>query len=749
MPKTISTIIGHDGKTRTVQYEIPDNEPATWGADHKFSVVGEKDIRRLDGREKVTGKAKYSHDINLPGMLHAEIVSCPHSHARVQSVDTAEAEKMPGVHAVEKFMEQGTCRHAGWLIAVVAAETPQQAKDAARAVKVQYRELPFVVDPEEAQLEESARVRSGGNATEPRARETGNVDQGFQEAEVIHEGTYTTQVQTHSCLETHGCAAKWDGGELTVWHSTQGIWSVKNGFAKAMQDQNIDVSDVRVITQYMGGGFGSKFGPEDFGLMCAVLAKKTGRPVKCMLDRYHDTVLGGNKPAANMYVKVGAKKDGTLTAIYAKAYAVPGHSGGASVAAPFLSYYDCPNIKVEEHNVYINAGGARAFRAPGHPQGSFGIEMALEELAVKLDMDPLELRMKNVGWSELDARRYEFQLGAERFDWKNKFKKHGTAEGRVKKGVGCAVTYWGYSGRPGGATVRCSLFNDGSVEVANGTQDLGTGHRTMMAAVAAEELGVDPESVKVEIGDTKLGLEGPASGGSTTTPTVSPAVRSACYHAKQKLFAKVAEKWNVDAADIDCGDGKVFTTNGSNKSMSWKDACALIRNSVITATGEHVDRPSIEGLDIGTPARGAQFAEVEVDTWTGKVRCTKLVAVQDVGKTLTTTQAISQICGGVIQGVSYALLEDRIMDNMTGRQINPNMEDYKILGSQEMPDIESVIVDVYDPANNVASKGLGEPPHIPTAAAIGCAVANALGTPVRDLPLTPDKVLAALEGKEG
>ncbi len=746
MPKEIKALIGHEGVTREVSYEVPDNEPGMWDSNYDFSIIGKKDLTRLDAIEKVTGKAKYAHDMRRPNMLYAVLVTCPFAHARINKVDTSEAEKMPGVKAVMVADGLNTARFAGWIIGAVAAETIQQARDAARKVKVDYTELPFVVDEEEAMREESPRVHKGGNVDKGRVRDRGDVDKGFQEADVIHEGEYETQVTPHNCLETHGCVAEWNGDELTVWHSTQGIMSVQGAVSKAA---GIPASQTRVITQYMGGGFGSKFGPEEFGNMAVSMAKETKRPVHFLVDRYVDTVMCGNKPGSKMYVKLGAKRDGTLTAVYLKADNFIGHTGRASVAAPYLEYYECENIRIEESNVRTNAGSSRAFRAPGHPQGSFGMEMALNELAAKLEMDPLALRLKNVPETELDARQYEFKLGAEKFDWKNKYKKDGSSEGRIKRGVGCAVTFWPYTGRSGGAEVRCTLYPDGSAEVANCTQDLGTGHRTMMAAVAAETLGVGIENIKVSIGDTRLGLNGPASGGSTTTPTVSPAVRSAAYKAKRKLFELVAGKWKTDVDDIECKNGTVYSKSDSNKKMSWKKAAAMIRKGNIVTMGEHINRPNIEDLNIGTPARGAQFAEVEVDTETGKVCCTKLVAVQDVGKTLTKTQSDSQICGAVIQGLSYALLEDRIMDNMLGRQINPNMEDYKILGIQEMPDIEPVIVDVYDPVNNTSAKGLGEPPHIPTAAAVGCAVANALGMPIRSLPITPDKVLDALNRKEG
>ena len=744
MAKKISALIGHEGHTKRVEYEVPEDEPGFWGADRDFSIVGKKRVKRLGAHEMVTGKAKYTHDVNRPNMLYAALVTCPHAHAKIVSVDPSKAEKMPGVKAVMVADRLGTAQFAGWIIASVAAETIQQARDAARVVKVEYEELPFVVELDEAM--------AGGtplSEREPRkrtSRDRGDIEKGFQEADVIHEEEYETPVNTHSCLETHGCVAEWEGDELTVWFSTQSLWGVQKPMARA---GDVPVNKTRIITQFMGGGFGSKLGSEQFAEMCVKLAKKTKRPVKFMVDRYEDSVMCGNKPGARMSVKLGAERDGTLTAISTTAYNLVGHQGGGSVASAFGEFYECPNVLVEEASVKINAGSARPFRAPGHPQGSFGMEMALEELAMKLDMDPVELRLKNLPTIPLNACAYELKLGAERFGWKKKFKKHGSDTGTIKNGVGCAVTYWPCYGSPGGAVVRCNIHSDGSVEIANAAQDLGTGFRTMMAVTAAETLGIDVESIRVSTGDTRIGLPGPNSGGSKTTPTVSPAVRSAAYKAKCKLFKLVSSKWETSAEDIDCRNGVVFRKSDPSKKMTWKEAASTIRPSPIVALGEHIERPKFEGMRIGTPSRGAQFAEVEVDTETGRVRCKKILAVQDCGKTITRAQAENQISGGVIMGVSYALLEDRIMDTMAGRQINPNMEDYKIMSAIGVPDIEMIIVDVYDPLSNTSAKGLGEPPHIPTAAAIGCAVANALGVPIRELPITPDRVLEALNRKEG
>jgi xanthine dehydrogenase YagR molybdenum-binding subunit len=756
--KTVSALIGHDGITRRVEYTVPDTEPDFWGADHDFSIIGKKRTPRPDAIEKVTGKAKYTYDVNRPNMLYAVMVTCPHANANVLNIDTSEAEAMPGVKAVMTSPSANKARYAGWLIAAVAAETIQQARDAARKVKANYEIQPFVVEDQatgprvnaaglSAVVQDSPSVYREGRFEQAIPMNRGNVDTGFAQADVIHEAEYETQVTPHCCAETHGCVAEWDGDDLTVWYSTQGIWNAQRAVARA---GGILTSRARVITQHMGGGFGSKITSDDaFCGMCVQLAKETGRPVKFMANRYEDIVTCGNKPGCKMSVKVGAKRDGTLTAIDVSARNIVGYTGSESVGGPFHDNYNIPNVRVGESNVLVNAGASRPFRAPGKPQGTFGLEMAIEELAMKLDMDSLELRRKNVSSSELDARIYELQIGAEQFGWKEKFRKHGSDPGPVKHGVGCATTFWPYYSSAGGATVRCTIFPDGSVEVANASQDLGTGTRTMMAVVAAETLGINVELIKVLIGDTQLGLVGPDSSGSKTVAHVAPALRSAAYQAQRQLFEIVAAKWGTTADHLDCKDGIVFLKNDPTGTMTWAEAASMIPADPIVATAKNRSAPTVRGVPIGTAMRGAQFAEVEVDTETGKVRCTKVVAVQDCGKAMAKTQAENQICGGVIMGVSYALSENRIMDNITGRQVNPNMEDYKILGPLEAPDIEVVLVDVFDPANNASAKGLAEPPHIPTAAAIGCAVFNALGIPIRTLPITPYKVLEAVKRMEG
>ncbi|MBN2326591.1 MAG: xanthine dehydrogenase family protein molybdopterin-binding subunit [Candidatus Omnitrophica bacterium] len=740
MVKNISALIGHDDVTKLVQFDVPDGEPGFWDKQYKFVVAGEKPVRRLDGMEKVTGKAKYTYDIYRPNQLCAELVLCPHAHARIVGVDASKAEKMPGVRGVMLAENLDAAMFAGWIIAMVAADTIQQARDAARSVLVEYDAQDFVVLEDDAGKDDNPiRKPSSGN---PSIK--GDVEKGFQEAFAVHEAEYVTQTTPHNCLETHGCVAEFKNGELTVWFSTQSLWSMQQAVAGY---GGMPLNKTRVITEYMGGGFGSKLFGEQFADMCVKMAKKIGRPIKFMANRYFDSVACGNKPAAKMHVKIGAQKDGAFTAIRADCLNYPGFSGGASVATPFRSHYECPNIYTQETNVYTNTGLSRPFRAPGRPQGSFGLEMAIEELCMKMGLDPYEVKIKNVDVSPLDPRKYQFEVGAERFGWKKKFKKHGSDAGPVKTGVGCAVTYWGYSGDPGGAVCRCTLFMDGSAEVAIGCQDLGTGFRTMAACTAAETLGIDVQRIQVLTGDTDIGLVGPLSGGSKTTPTVAPAIKSACYKAQQKLFGRIAGDWDAKPEDIVCRENAVFNKENPEQKMPWNEAAQKVGSNMIVALGEHIPPPDVEGIRIGTGLRGAQFAQVEVNVETGKISCKKVVAVQDCGRAMAKAQAESQICGGVIQGVSYALFEDRIMDSVLGRQLNPQMEHYKILNAMEAPDIEPILIDVFDPVNCASAKGIGEPPHVPTAAAVACAVCNAIGKPIRSLPITPYKVLEALYGE--
>ncbi|MBI4550901.1 MAG: xanthine dehydrogenase family protein molybdopterin-binding subunit [Candidatus Latescibacteria bacterium] len=695
-------------------------------------------IPRLDGVAKVTGKAKYTYDINLPGLLYGKILRSAHPRARVVKIDASKAMARPGVKAVllpddVKGLFNKECRYAGQEVAAVAATSPDIAEDALALIDVQYEKLPFVVDVDDAMKPDAAQVYGDRkNVSDPRVREQGDVAAGFATADVVVEATYRCQVQTHVALETHGTVARWDGDKLTVWASTQGVFSVRDELAKYF---NLPATQVRVITEYMGGGFGAKFGARPEGIIAALLAKKAGAPVKLMLSRKEEHLTTGNRPSSIQQVKIGAKKDGTLVAYQRSNYGTGGVAGGAGIpAGPYI--YAVPNFRVEQRDVSTNAGAQAAQRAPGHPQASFGMESVMDELAEKLGIDPLELRKKN---DPNKTRQKEYDIAAQKIGWERRNKTPGAGSGTKKRGMGIGSCTWGGGGS--GTKAQVTINNDGSVEVKCGTQDIGTGTKTIIAIITAEEFGLSPQDIQVRIGDTDFPPSG-GSGGSTTAASVSPAIKSTTMLAKQKLFEVVAPKLGAQPADLVARDGKVFVKSDPSKSVAWKQATAQLADGPITIQGEWVAGYSDTGV------AGTQFVEVEVDTETGHVQMLKVVAVHDCGLVIDRLTAESQVNGGVLMGVGYALYEDRILDSPTGHMVNANLEDYKVVGAMEVPEIEAIFYD--EPHRGVI--GLGEPPVIPTAGAIANAIYNACGARVRELPITPDKVLTALaqtQRKEG
>ncbi len=728
MPK-IKVTIQENGIDREVEIEVPEGS-ASWPKPEEMQVLG-KPHPRLEGPDKVTGKAKYTYDINLPGMLYGKILRSPHAHARIRSLDLSPAERMPGVKAVISF-DKEVVRYYGEEIAAVAAETEAQAEDALEAIKVEYDPLPAVAREEDAMKEGAPQVYPDRPNYRPvTPSEEGDVDAVFARNDVVVvEAEYRTQVQTHCCLETHGVVAKWDDdNHLTVWASTQGTHTVRGELAGRF---NLPGPNVRVITWHMGGGFGSKFGAGVEGVAAALLAQKAGRPVKLMLDRKEEQLAVGNRPSSIQRLKAAASREGKLLAYECRAYGTAGVSGGAGFPAPYI--YVVPNRRVAQENVFIHAGGARAMRAPGHPQASFGMECLMDELAHKLGMDPIEFRKKNLGNSPIDnIRRRQFDLGAEAIGWNTRRNKvPGAGSGPIKRGIGVGCGTWGGGGGPGNQ-VTLRLHPDGSVELQSAIQDLGTGTRTAAAIVAAEELGIQPQQIKADIGDTRFG-PATGSGGSTTLGSLIPAVKMAAANAKQQLFQRVAPLLGVKPEDLIARNGKILVKTDPNKGMTWKEACAKLGMDIIQAQGTWVPGLNTSGV------AGVQFVEVEVDTETGRVRPIKVVAVQDCGLVVNPLTAESQIISGVIQGLSYALLENRILDRVTCRMVNANFEDYKVVGSFEVPEIVPILMNM--PERGVI--GLGEPPVIPTAGAVANAVFNAIGQRIRSLPITPDKVLSAL-----
>jgi len=708
-------------------------------ADHKWpekddrSLIGKR-ISRVDGPWKSSGRAKYSYDVNRPGMLHGKMVLSPHAHAKIVSIDTSAAEKMPGVKAVQVILEpEKEVLWVGQEVAAVAAETEEQARDAARAIKVTYEPLPFfVADVPPDQVPDADRKRELREQTE------GDLNAGFAEAEITHEGEYGVPVITHCCHESHGQVAEWEGENLTVWPSTQNVYGISQEFAESLQ---IPAGTVRTLTPVMGGGFGSKFGADTWGPACARLAKKAGRPVKMMLERDQELMGAGGRPSMYAKVKVGAKKDGTLTAWESESW---GTGGPRPAGSPNLPYViRVPNRRTRHTAVLTNIGPARAWRAPNHPQMCLITLSALEDTAAKLGMDPLDFMLKNlefVAQRGLDeVYRAEFLKGAELMDWRKKWHRRGDkTPGPVKRGLGLSLHTWG----GGGHNSRCevTIHPDGSVRVALASQDLGTGTRTVIGIVAAETLGLPLKAVTMNIGDSNLPPSG-ASGGSTTVGGVSSSTRRASTNALNELLAKVAPSLGATPEELEAEDGKIQVKGAPSKSLTWKQACAKLGTTPITASGQR--QPGSDDL-ISSGVGGIQMAEVSVDVETGIVKMEKLVAVQDCGLIIDLKTAESQVYGACIMGVTYALFEEKIMDEQTGHCLNPDLEFYKLAG---IGDIGEIVVHMmtgpgYDDRGVI---GLGEPPVISPGAAISNAVANAIGVRVPRLPLTPDRVLAALE----
>ncbi len=684
---------------------------SSWPKD--LTVVG-KSTLRVDGPEKVTGAAKYSSDVQPRGWLYGMIYRAPWPAARVKSINIDKAKKLPGIKAVILDREgERTVRFCGEELAAVAGTSRDACLDALRAIEVDATPLPFVVNEETAKNPDAPRVWADvPNLTDPNVREKGDADKAFAGAAAVVEGLFTTPIQLHHSLETHGNTVSVTDDGVTCWASTQGIFSVREGLASYL---NISQQKVNVVTDHMGGGFGSKFGPGTEGGLAARLSKETGAPVKIMLTRFDEALAVGNRPSSFQRIKLGASADGKLVAFEMDAYgtagigagqASAGGGGGSGFPAPYI--YSVPNIRVKQAHVAVNAGQARAFRAPGHPVASFGMESIMDELAVKLEMDPVDLRLKN---DPSEVRRREYAIGAERFGWKQKYKKPGSSPGLVKIGVGCAGATWGGGGR--GSQAEAQINSDGSVEVRCGTQDLGTGTRTLVAVVAAEVFGLKPEQISAKIGDTRFPPSG-GSGGSTTAASVCPAVFDACTNALQELQKRSG----------------MPDARGSN----WTAACKKLGINPLVVSGEWREGLSSSGVG------GVQFAEVAVDTETGFVKVRKIVCVQDCGLVVNKLTCESQANGGIIIGMGFALYEERIMDAATGVVLNPNFETYKLPGIADMPEIDVVFLEM--PERGVI--GVGEPVTIPTAAAIANAVANAIGVRVASLPITPAKVLAAL-----
>jgi xanthine dehydrogenase YagR molybdenum-binding subunit len=783
----------------------------TWPDPERRGLIGRR-ISRVDSPLKVSGQARYTSDVKRPEMLFGKILRCPYAHAKVLSIDTSAAETMPGVKAVHVIQGPNSVIHwAGDDVVAVAAIDELIAEDAIRAIRVKYRKLSHLVsdaEPEDSPLgplsmediddlldddtpiaeivrqirhdgitaripEEkltelnaidvdrevleairTAMVHPGAESLRSSyqkapAQTQGDPEKAFAEAEVVVEGLYGASVITHCCLESHGSISEWtDHDHLLVHMSTQNVSGIAGQMAEPLKTP---AANIRLQQDHVGGGFGSKFGPDRWGIATAELSKRAGgKPVRTMLERDSELKVAGARASAYARVKVAAKNDGTLVAWQSRSWGTGGPGGGGMPPIPYL--FDIPHQRTEHTAILNHVGPARPWRGSNHSQAAVITMCALDELAARLNMDPLDLFLKNIDLTgpREDVYREELGIAAGLMGWKQKWRPRPQSApsglvhtSMVHRGMVRGIGFSIHTGSGRGHASNCDLtiHPDGSVAIQMATQDIGTGTRTIVSIVAADTLGVSMDSISLSIGDTTYPASA-GSGGSSTPGGVSSSTRRAAIDARDALFVKVAPTLNAQPEELEAASGTVRVQADPGRSLSWKEACSKLGAMPLTVRGRNPDRsapPDLTSSGVG----GVTMAEVEVDCETGIVKVTKMVAVQDCGLILNPKLAESSCRGALVMGISYALFEEKIMDQTTGQMLNPNMQFYRLAGLNDIPELVVHLMTgkKYDERGVI---GIGEPPVISPGAAISNAVANAIGVRVPFLPLTPDRVLTAL-----
>ena len=703
----------------------------SWPTPGSQQTLGRR-LSRLDGPVKATGAAKYSYDKSLPGMLYGKMLTCPHAHARIKLLDVNVARGMDGVRAVRVIQDVGA--EVQWAhdeIVAVAAISEDIARDALRAVRIEYEVLPHYVIEEDP---------SGTfERKEPQEQTEGDPDAAFEASAVIVEHELAIPQIAHMCLEAHGQVAEWEGDDVTVWASTQGVSTLPQQFVDGGLDTK--AANVRIRCDYMGGGFGSKFSPDRWGVVGAQLARDAGAPVKMFLDRDQEVAVAGSRPSTFAKIRAGVSAEGKLLAWESETWGSGGRPGTGSVPVPYV--FAVPNQRKRHTSVPTHLQSSRAWRAPNHPQACFLTMATLDDLAAKLEMDPLDFVLANL---ELTGRfeatyREQLQIAAERSDWRRRWRPRTERDdGPLQRGLGLSLHTWGGRGHQS----RCDVAvnPDGSVEARIGTQDLGTGTRTVIAMVLAETFGLDVDQVTVRMGDSRFPQSGP-SGGSSTVGGVTGSTRRAAQDALRGVFTRIAPSLDAQPEQLVARAGKVEVTDDPSRSMPWSEAASLIGAVAVTVGGRNPGRGQLNDSGVG----GVQIADVTVDIETGVVDVNKLLAVQDCGLVVNEKLAESQIYSGLIMGVGYALFEELIPDPHSGRLLNADMEFYRLAGLGDVGTLEAVLMQ--GPAHQQRGViGLGEPPVISPGAALSNAVANAIGHRVPRLPMTPERVLETLMAAE-
>jgi xanthine dehydrogenase molybdenum-binding subunit len=747
------------------------------------TIVGKR-LPRVDGIEKATGAAKYTADIRLPGMLHAKMVRSPHAHARIVSMDTSRAAALPGVKAIltaadvphvlhagqphpragslvrDQYILADKARFAGDGVAVVAAVSEDAAEDALALIAVEYAVLPAVFDPEKALQPDAPGIHDTERnlVIPPVIIEAGDVAAGFAEADYIFEGRYVTSRHVPAFMEPYVCVCRPEsGGRLTVWSSTQAPFMVRGTLSEVL---GIPMSQIRVITEHMGGGFGAKQDLYQAEYLCALLAIQTGRPVKLEYTREETFVAGRSRHPVIVELKQGVKRDGALTARQARFIANSGAYGshGPGItwvgSAALGSLHKCPNVRIEGLCVYTNAPIAGAFRGYGAPQAYFALETQMDEIAEALGMDPIALRLKNaftpgdLGMAGTPFLSCELAAclakGAELIGWEHR-QPAGSQPGMLKRGLGVATELHSATAYPEtreAANAVVVINEDGTVQLRVGAADLGTGAKTVCAQIAAEALGVRFEDVRVLAGDTDVAPYDLGAYASRTTFLSGGATQRAAVAAREQLFALAATRLDVSPEVLEACEGRICVKDAPDRTISFRD---------VVQPGPGQPAPVIMGQAGFAPRNdysfAAQFAEVEVDTETGQTRVLRMAAVHDIGKAINPAGAEGQVEGGLHQGIGYALLEDLAVDPRTGRTLNPNFVDYKLLTAQDMPAIQVAFIESTDPLGPFGAKGVAEDAVCPTAPAILNAIYNATGVRLNELPASAERVLTALKAK--
>ena len=779
-----------------------DYKPNIVLSNEEFKVVGTRPVRP-DGADKVTGRARYGADQNLPGLLYGKILRSPHSHAVIKSVDTSEAEALAGVHAVvtsadwpetsrrlsdlaegaiqnlgflsTNVLARGKALYQGHAVAAVAAVSPHTAERALELIKVDYEVLPPVLSAEAAMrpgapvLHEklaslsNPALRPGGLLDEDDAGEgsnvanhfefrLGDVARGFADADVIVEKETVTVPVHQGYIEPHAGTAHWGpDGKLTIWSSSQGQFTVRDHTARFM---GIPISDVKAVPLEIGGGFGAKT-VVYVEPVAALLSRKSGHPVKVQMSRKEVFEATGPTSGTRIQVKLGATREGKLTAAEARLVYEAGAFPGSPVspgAQCMMAQYDIPNAYLEAYDVVINRPKSAAYRAPGAPASAFAMETAIDELCEKLGMDPLEFRLRNsakegvrrvtgpmtpkVGYIETlqalkDHPHYAAAIDGVDGDGDNTHKR---------RGRGVASGFWGNNTGP--ASALAVVNSDGSVSLTEGSPDIG-GSRAAVSQHLAEALGIPMDDIKPQVGDTdSIGFTS-NTGGSSATFKSGWAAYEAGQDVKRQMRERAARIWDIDVDNVEYADGVLQHTSDPELRLTFKQLAAR----QVGTGGPIVGRAGVNPPGAG-PSIAAHLVDVEVDTETGKVDVLRYTAAQDAGKAIHPSYVEGQIQGGVVQGIGWALNEEYRFDQQGG-MLNSSFLDYRMPISLDLPMIDTVIVEVANPAHPYGLRGVGEVPIVPPMAAISNAVYDAIGVRMDSLPMSPDKVLEALWGRDG